>query len=106
MNTKAKVMSFAITASIIALLFAIGPAKAFLLNVVISNNLPMQGDNISFSVQATVEDADKLNVTEFQLLLEGPSNVMCKFTPNGTIISGCDGITIQLLGMPDFNFGY
>ena len=106
-NLKIKVIAGFVTIAILGILFFLGPAQAFIMDLVVSDNLPTQGDIITFTVTAEVESGEFLNIEEFILKITGPMSIDCRFLLNGTIIANCTGITnIEIISFAPVVNGY
>jgi hypothetical protein len=101
-----KIISAIIMVSVIGLLILAGPAQALILSLDIQDTEAGQGQTITFNGEIEVEAGEYPDIDKIILRLEGPMNVACEFDVNGTIISGCTGLTIQRLTAPTFNYGY
>ncbi len=105
-HLKQGAISAAITAGVILLLLVVGPAQAFNLNVSIPDDIIIFGNEITITASAEVESDEQLSINNFTLEFDGPEKRMCIFSPNGSAISGCEGINIAPIQSPDFSFGY
>ena len=104
---KARVIAGLIAIAILSILFLLGPAQAFIMDLVVSDNFPIQGDILEFTATAEIESGEILNIEEFVLKITGPQSIECRFLPNGTIIGGCTGIvSIELISFPPLLNGY
>lgn len=98
---NSKIIAGIFVLGILSFLIFSGPAQAFILGLVISDNEVQQGEKISFEVSVEMEKGDKSSdVNYFILSLRGPANsitteYLCKFNPNGSILDGCSGIKIK-----------
>lgn len=72
-----------------------GPAQAFTLGLISSDQFVRSGQKTNFFVSAKIESNEKMPITKFSFVLDGPETIACDFLPNGTIISGCKGMTIK-----------
>ena len=95
-----------ITVFTIGIIAYSGPAKAFVINLVSDKSTINQGDSIKFNASVTVNSNENLPIDKLILELNGPETVNCEFAPNGAIISGCKGITIERLYGSDAVLGY
>jgi len=99
--------SLFITTFIIFLLILSGPASAFILSLnIIPDNPVTKGESISFTGEIEINSDENLPIDSLLLKLDGNEAVNCLFYPNGTIISGCKGISIDFLGSASFGYGY
>lgn len=103
--SKAKILSLMVTIAILALLVLTGPVKAFMLGLIISNTEPIKGELVYFTATIEIKNTERLPISNLSLGLQGPLNVSCIFYPNGSIISGCQGISIQQLSGSNFSYG-
>ena len=97
---KTKFIAGFITVLIIAMLIFSGPASALLTNLSVSKTISTQGEKISFIVNATLETNEHVPITQFNLLIYGPTGEVaknCSFNYAGTEISGCTNLTIASL---------
>lgn len=101
-----KIVAFLFSIFIIGILLIAGPANAFVLSMTIDDNTVNKGDEIEIEVVNTIESGEFLNINNLSLVLDGPEKVECYFLSNGTIISGCKGITIELIEIPGYGYGY
>jgi hypothetical protein len=105
-NSSSKIISALVMISVIAILILAGPAQALILNLNIQDNEAGQGQTITFTGTIQVDSGEYPDIDKLNLRLEGPMNVLCQFDVNGTIISGCTGLTIQKISSPTYNYGY
>lgn len=106
--TKAlpRIISTVTAVAILALLLILGPAEAFILDLMLSEKSPTIGDLITFTASAEVEEGEIIPIEYFILKLEGAELASCKFDVNGTIIEDCKGLIITRLSAPEFGFGF
>lgn len=91
---------------LLSILIISGPAQAFTTGFSVLNSRVEKGEVISFTASVEIDSGEFLEIEDFVLKLEGPSEVNCKFLPDGSIISGCEGITIRLISSSPYNYGY
>jgi hypothetical protein len=103
---KTKIAASVISIFILIALFFVGNAQALILGFSVMNNFPMMGEDVDLMVSVEIESGEVLDVKNFTLMLSGPDNVTCLFLPNGTVISGCSGVTIVVVQTAPFNFSY
>jgi len=103
---KTKVFSVLAVGLILTMLFLAGPAQGFVMNLSLNNTSPTQGDKVTFTAQIEIPSGEQLPVEYLILELSGPESVSCQFNPDGTIISGCKGITITQSSNSNFGYGY
>ncbi len=96
MNGKSiKILSVLTTITILLLLIMAGPAQAFTLGLISSDQYVRSGQKTTFVVSAKIASNEKIPITKFSFIIDGPEKVSCDFFPNGTIIAGCNGMTIK-----------
>jgi len=100
------IVAFIIVAMIFFVLFEAGPAKAVILGLSILDKEVERGEFISFTASVEIESGELLDIDHLVLNLNGPMNEECIFYPNGSIISGCRGMSIVLTSSPNYRFGY
>ncbi|MFA5173576.1 MAG: hypothetical protein WC438_00155 [Candidatus Pacearchaeota archaeon] len=105
-NKKEKSVAVILTFFVLGILLASGPADAFTISLNIPNNEVVKGKTINFTSSININDYENLPMDYLLLELSGPEKVSCKFLPNGTIISGCKDIKIDLLESPGYGYGY
>jgi len=105
---SSKIFSVIIALAVITLLVLSGPAEAFVLELTIPNSSLFKGDKISFTASVKINSNEILNISHFVLKLTGSgSNIVnCEFKVDGTIISGCTGISIVRISSADYGYGY
>lgn len=101
-----KVFSVIITCFILCLLILSGPAQAFVLSLNIPDNEASRGEIISFTGDVEINSDENLPIENLELTLTGPETINCLFYSNGTIISGCKDISINLSGTAGYEYGY
>ena len=108
MNGKSiKILSVLTTITILLLLIMAGPAQAFTLWLISSDQFVRSGQKTNFFVSAKIESNEKMPITKFSFVLDGSEKISCEFSPNGTIISGCKGMTIkQISDTQMVGYGY
>ncbi|MFA5723562.1 MAG: hypothetical protein WC979_04865 [Candidatus Pacearchaeota archaeon] len=98
-----------ITFAIMLLIFFSGPAEAYSLSLWSSDNSPDLGENINFIASLKIDNNEVLDVDYLILNLRGISpsvEINCKFSVNGTILSGCTGISIVQISSTLYDYGY
>jgi hypothetical protein len=91
-----KVTGILVAIGIFSLLLFSGPAQAYVTSLVIDNNVANKGETITMLASVETGNLDNPKTINYIILnLSGPDKVQCKFYPNTTIISGCNGITIE-----------
>ena len=96
-------ISIFLTVVIIVMLVLVGPAWAFSLKVVPSQDFVNRGDEVSFIVSLDIGSGERLPVEYLELDIG--SSMICRFNPNGEKIVGCDAMTISKLSGTDFGEG-
>lgn len=102
-NTFAALISIAL----FGMLVLLGPAQA--INLALgnfSNNNPFLGEKISTIASININANEFLNIKNITLEIIGAENRYCIFNVSGTSISGCDGISINLLSNLPYSYGY
>jgi len=98
------------TVLIITLLVFAGPADAFVLDMTISNDKPVEGETVTFNVSTEVESADNpFDVDSFTLFVvrtNAKDIISCTFFPDGAKITACPGINVIRTSSPTFGYGY
>lgn len=95
-----------ISLTIIAMLIAVGPAKAAIIGVTILDDFLIIGELAEFIASIEVEQGEFLDLQNFTLSLTGPQNLTCSFLPDGTVIGSCQGIQIQKIQDAEFGYSY
>jgi len=94
------------TLLILTMLLLAGPVQGFTLNLNLNDNSPTQGDKITFTAEIEIPSGGQLPIEYLILELNGIETLSCKFSPNGTILSVCKGITITQNSNSNSNYGY
>lgn len=105
---NSKIISILITIVIISALFLTGPANAVIPSLEIPIKQVFQGTNLDIMPMIQIESFEiaDIDFIEFKLI-KNDMTIACKFLPNGTKISGCEGISIDLLDIEaQSNYGY
>ncbi len=105
-NLNTKIIAVLVTIGIIAVLFITGPAQAVILKIEIPQKEIFKGSILNIMPLIEIEDSEIVNVDYIVFELNGPEDIECRFLPNGSVISGCSGIKIELLNITDFGYGY
>ena len=115
-KNAAKIFTLMITLGVLITLIISAPAQAYILRLDVSNKDINKEESVGFTATIQLSSQDKSNITSIQLKFIGPSNITCNFKPNGEIIDGCNGITINKTsdcslysgynGYGNCNFGY
>ncbi|MCH7851066.1 MAG: hypothetical protein IH845_05475, partial [Nanoarchaeota archaeon] len=86
-----------ISVSILTLLLLAGPVQAFILDLSVDNTILNKGDSVTFTATLEFENLDKfLPIKNLTLIMDGPERTECVFDISGTVLSGCEGMTINL----------
>jgi len=97
---SSKVIGCFLVIGIITILILSGPAQAFVLTLSVSDPIVSQGEKIKVNLQVDTGSSDMpSDLSNLTFILHGPTqnspeNFECMFSPDGTIISGCDGMEI------------
>ena len=108
-----RVFGLLISLTIITILLISGPAQAYILGLTSSSNSVERGDKVNFIATVKAEGNETLGIDYLDLKLTAINNIPsffnCKFLPNGTILSGCEGISIEEISVPGqygYSYGY
>jgi len=101
-----KLFSLLITSVVLMLLIFSGPAEAFTIGLTIGENYAPLGKTISFTGSVNINSLENLPINNLKLSLDGPEDINCLFLANGSIVSGCKGLTIELLGNASYRKGH
>lgn len=104
--TNKKLFSIFITLSVVLLLLMLGPVQALIVGFSVVDGIITQGELAEFEVDIEIEQGEILDVQNLTLLLEGPVTKECIFLPDGTPITQCEGIIIELLDSPPYHYSY
>jgi len=91
-----------LTGFVLFLLVFAGPTNALNLSL---TGFAISGNSLSTTATINVASNDRIKFNEIKLNLNGPVDKVCKFSVDGTAISGCEGVTINLLSQTT-EFGY
>lgn len=108
---KKKIISIILTGIIIAMIIISGGAKAFEMNLRISDSNIRQGQTIIITPTIQIESKDSnLPINYLMLVIEnlnGNSKKVCKFDVNGNKLSNCDDVLgIRLIEISNQSYGY
>ncbi len=109
---KVRYSSVAVTVAIVIMLILSGPANAVRMEVNLDNTTPARGEEITFTVTTDLTEIDEyVPMQNFSLLLYKDDKIVRNivFAPNGTILSGSQGVTIDPISVPsssDYGYGY
>jgi hypothetical protein len=95
-----------ISLTLIAMLIAVGPAKAAIIGITILDDFLIIGESANFVASVEVEQGEFLNLENLTLSITGPQNFTCSFLPDGTIIGSCPAVQIQKVQDAEFGYGY
>lgn len=91
-----KIIVGALVLGIVALLIFSAPAEAFISSIEIKNSNVDKGEKVIINADVKTSEGDSpKDINYFIFQLRGPNNTDCKFLPNATILSGCNGIEIN-----------
>jgi len=103
-----KIIPILVTLVIIGLIIFAGPVSALTLGLAgfsISN--PSQGEKISTTATIDIISKERITFDKYiELYISGSDNRICKFKADGSIISGCNVITIQKLSGRTYDSNY
>jgi len=105
-NLNSKITAAIVTIAIVIVLFLTGDANAVKLQLDIVNKIVIRGTNVNFMPTIQIDSSEIVDADYIILRLTGPTEIVCKFLPNATIISGCNGININILNLDGFGYGY
>jgi hypothetical protein len=96
-NAKAygKIFGLLLAGFILTMLIISVPAKAFVLDLAMSQNNVEVGELVVFTVSVDINSNENLQISKLMLELKGDRNYLCEFNVDGIILSGCNGITIN-----------
>ena len=103
-----KLFGLLLAGFILALLFFSVPAKAFAIDLSLSQSNVEVGQKVVFSASVDINSADS-QISKLKLQLDGNTDYFCEFNVDGVIISGCSGMTIKannVLSTELTNYGY
>lgn len=106
-KTRKNLIASSITIAVIALLFILGPAEAFIISLgAFSNANPTQGEIVSTTAEITINTNERMPLPNpVELYING--NKVCQFKVTGQVINCNSGITIALVSSSDsFGYGY
>lgn len=103
---RTKIFSLLGVVAILTMLILAGPAQGFTLNLSLDDSSPTEGDTITFTAEVDILSGERLPVDYLTLELTGPETVSCRFNADGTVISGCKGISIALSQSSNLGYGY
>ncbi|MEM3113221.1 MAG: hypothetical protein QXI33_02240 [Candidatus Pacearchaeota archaeon] len=98
MNKKAsgffsKILALSFVMLILGMLILSGPAQAFIINMDVNKNFVKKGEIIKFDISLKIDQNEStLPIQQISLILDGPIQRSCVFSPEVQIISGCTGI--------------
>ena len=104
---SSKLLAGLVSLFVIGLLILSGPANAFDLGLSIDDSTIDKGDNAVFSASIDIKSGENLPIDEVSLIISGAGNRVCIFNVDGSKISGCDGININLISeTTSYGYGY
>lgn len=100
-----------ITFLVLALLVFSGPLNAFNLDLKSNKDDVTKGGSIKFTATLEINSNEILDIENFILEIDGPTDERCKFSLEGEKIGSCDGIKIRLLSntaryVQNYGYGY
>ena len=104
-----KYTSVGITLGIVLMLIISGPASAVTVGIIGLSGSHVQGTDVSFTVNITIDEPDKyVPISNLSLDISGSVNSEHFFTLDGTLIVPNNSITITPISPPtnDYGFGY
>src|SRR3989344_3598398 len=93
---KRKAYASVITTAIITVIILLGPAHAINLGL----------ENFSTIASINIESNEFFNIKNITLSITGAENRSCVFNASGAQISGCNGISIFPIFIPQNSYGY
>ncbi len=104
---KRKAYASVITTAIITVIILLGPAHAINLGLEnFSNISPLVGQIVSTIASINIESNEFFNIKNITLSITGAENRSCVFNASGAQISGCNGISIFPIFIPQNSYGY
>jgi len=101
-----KIIAGIISVAILLLLIFAGPAAALNLGLTgFSVSEPEQGVKTSTNASILIRTDERIEFGEIVLQITGPTTKTCLFNLNGSLISGCEGVEIHLIGT-NVSYGY
>lgn len=101
-----RILPLLIVGLIMFLLIVSAPANAFVMNLSLDKNDIIVGDKVIFNASVDIESNENLPVSKLVLKLTGSETVSCEFNADGSIITGCKGITIKRTSNSSYEYGY
>lgn len=103
---NSKIIAAVITIGIIIVLFLTGSANAVRINMETGKIKAEKGTIISLMPTVSIDSSEIVNINYVILKIRNSKNeFICKFHANGSVISGCDGITISISSLTS-QYGY
>jgi len=100
-----KVISLVFGVAFVFLLIFSAPAQAFILNLAIQNQYIELGKSTTFNVSTEVENGENLKIDKFIIEISGPTIISCEFLPDGTLLNGCEGISVDVVSSGNLSQG-
>jgi hypothetical protein len=100
-----KTFSILTSLLIITLLILSGPAKAFSLEINLTEDKIKLGQQTSFIVTLNIDSNERLPIEYLTLEIIGPKDITCEFKPNGEKISGCENLSISPISYYNYTQG-
>lgn len=96
-RSEIKILAGLLSIIVITLLLLSGPIEAYQLSLELDDSSIVKGDEVTFTTGIKINSNEIIGIDYFSLELDGPTNKACKFNIDGSIKSGCSGITIEKL---------
>lgn len=105
-----RIVSVTVAVIFISFLIASGPAEAFVLGLNLPQPYVKLGEKTTFSVSTSIEEGEELQIDRLKVELIGPETISCEFLADGTPISECKSMKINMLSngtvKPEDCYGY
>jgi hypothetical protein len=101
-----KLLSFGITSMVLIILVLAGPAFAYIVTLNVVDDEVYEGENVEFSANVDIAENEFVDVQNLKLNINGEESLSCVFDVNGNEISGCENVEIELISLPEYEFGY
>ena len=100
-----KTLAFVITALVMGMLLIAGPAWAFSISLdPVSTNVNL-GEEVSLIYNFDIDTEERIPIDYLQLDIFANTNILCRFNSNGSVITGCSGISISKLTDSNYTEG-
>jgi hypothetical protein len=101
-----KLLSFGITSMVLIILVLAGPAFAYIVSLNVLDDEVYKGEDVEFVANVGIGEDEFVDVQNLKLNINGGESLSCLFDVNGNEISGCEGVEIELISLPEYEFGY